>query len=220
MISHHTSIDDVAAYITALSADKDNIHVNFLKPLETVLYRAVHHFELLGAMIYYWHYLSYDLLDHMSCTLNLDDAMRELQTYGSHVKTFMQETTMVEFCETESIKRVCPPEYSEIVAELKWPDTATLEKTEHFRADYLEHYHLNNFAMILGFIQLIESSHGHYFKVTWFVAASVARTTAVTVPDTLMARYSITRLEIAGNCLFPKTSKDNSYLSSNIRVRK
>ena len=81
------STAQVSIYITSLSADKNNLHVNFLKPLETVLLRVIDHFELLGAVIYYWHYICYDLLGHMVRTLNLNDTERELERYNSHVES-------------------------------------------------------------------------------------------------------------------------------------
>ena len=191
--------------MTSLPADTENAHPEFLKGLESVLSQVVDHFELLGAMIYYWHYLCYDLLDHMTSTFNLDDVQAELQVYRIDVQHFQQQTTLVEFCGTETMKRVCPPEFSELVTELLWPDTIKLERVEEFRKEYLQIYHFHNYCMILGFVQLIEPSNA--FRIHWFVPASATGTLKESNPEQLIERHNICRLEIAGECVFPLHTK-------------
>ena len=181
--------------MTTLPADTENEHTEFLKRLQTVLYKTVDHFELLGAMIFYWHYMCYSLLDHMVCTFNLDDVQNSLQAHKGEVQHFQEQTTLVAFCETEKMKRMCPPEFSELVTQFQWSDTVKLERVEAFRKDYVQHYHLQDYTMILAFAEHIRPSGA--FRISWFLPASVIRTLRGPTPDALIDRYSITRLEIA-----------------------
>ena len=222
METHGISVSQIAAYVTTLPADTENEHTEFLKRLQTVLYKTVDHFELLGAMIFYWHYMCYGLLDHMVCTFNLDDVQNSLQAHKGEVQRFQEQTTLVAFCETEKMKRVCPPEFSELVTQFQWSDTVKLERVEAFRKDYVQHYHLQDYTMILAFAEHIRPSDA--FRISWFLPASVIRTLRGSSPDALIDRYSITRLEIAeypnSDLFIVCTAYIHAYLCIHILCRK
>ena len=207
METHQISLEQVAEYVTSLPFDTENMHPELLKSLGTVLYQVADHFELLGAMIYYWHYLCYDLLDDMTRTFKLDEVHNVLQVYKRDVQRFLEQTTLVEFCQTEKMKRVCPPKFTELVTEFSWPTTVKLERVEQFRRDYLRTYHLLDYAMILAFAQFIEPSR--IFRVHWFVPASVTRILQESPPDDFIDWYKILLLQI---------TEDIIYLSNRIRV--
>ena len=204
MVLRHITTAQFSALVTCLSADKANNYPAFLKPLGTLLFNVVHHYESLGAMIYYWHYLSYHMLDYLSESLNLEDVQEQFQEYKDEVHMFKKQTTLIAFSKTEKIKRVCPPCFKEIVTQFLWPDTATLELLEEFRNDYLRHYDLHSYSMILGFVELLEPSH--FVSVTWFVPRVVAVSLMGASPESLKKRYSI-----VGNV------KSSQYSSSSSR---
>ena len=190
MVMQRVTTAQFSALVTCLSADKANNYPAFLKQLGALLFNVVHHYESLGAMIYYWHYLSYHMLDYLSESLNLEDVQEQFQEYKDEVHIFQRQTTLVEICQTETIKRVCPPCYTEIVTQFLWPDTAILERLEDFRNDYLKHYDLHSYSMILGFVELVEPSHT--FRVTWFVPGIISDSLIGAVPESLNEQYTTT----------------------------
>jgi hypothetical protein len=192
MVSHNVTITQFSDVVTSLSADTSGDYSAFLKPLETVLFKVIHHLESLGAMMYYWHYLSYDMLEHVALQLNLDGVEPEMQSFKEDAEEFRRCTTMAAFSQTEKMKRVCPPLYSEIVTKLQWSETDTLRRLEEFRMAFLRNYQLNSFSMILGFVAMIEPSHS--FNVTWFIPHVVTKVLTSPLPESLTTQYAVSNI--------------------------
>ena len=171
----------IAVLITSLSVDKNNEHPAFLRSLGTVLYQVIDHYELLGAIICYWHYLCYDLLAHISHVFHLTDVQNEQELFKADIQRFLSQTKLVDFCQTEKMKRVCPPEFSELVVAFEWPDSVNLERVEEFRKDYLENYHFHEYTMILGFVERKEEPF-FCFRITWFVPTLMCKILQGTTP--------------------------------------
>ena len=176
----------IAVLITSLSVDKNNEHPAFLRSLGTVLYQVIDHYELLGAI--YWHYLCYDLLAHISHVFHLTDVQNEQELFKADIQRFLSQTKLVDFCQTEKMKRVCPPEFSELVVAFEWPDSVNLERVEEFRKDYLENYHFHEYTMILGFVERKEEPF-FCFRITWFVPTLMCKILQGTTPDALLRRH-------------------------------
>ena len=188
MVIHHISTAQFSDLVVSLPADTGNSHPAFLKPLKTVLSRVVDHFESLGAMIYYWHYLSFDMLDHVANSFDLVAVQGKFLNFKNEVNHFRGRKTLADFCKKET-KRVCPPQFREIITQFEWPETAMLQLLEEFRVDYMAHYELQPYSMILGFVEKIEPSHS--FSVTWFIPGVVSPLLIGAPPEALIDRYSI-----------------------------
>ena len=213
MVSHNVSITQFSELVSSLSADTNNNHSAFLKPLGTVLFKVVHHFESLGAMIYYWHYLSYDMLEHIGLGLNLDGIQPEFQKFKEDIQAFRRQTTMAAFSQTEKMKRVCPPLYSELVTQFLWSETDTLQRLEEFRLDYLRNYQLHGYSMILGFVEMMESS----FTVTWFIPQVVIASLGSPLPEEFATQYSAV-IHIDNNKNLASVAASNDIIEGLIKV--
>lgn len=192
MASHRITTAQFSALVTSLSADKCNNHSAFLKQLKTVLTKVVHRFEALGAMIYYWHYLSYDMLEHVAATFNLKDVLNEFQQFKAEMSVFRKKTKMADFVQTETERRICPPGYTVILIQFNWVENdvnATLEHLEEFRHDYLDHHQLHGYSMILGFVEVKKLPYS--YVVTWFTPGVLLDSLPETIPGELKKKYSI-----------------------------
>ena len=207
MASHGITTPKFSAMVISFSADKNNNHPAFLKPLATVLLKVIHNLESLGAMIYYWHYLCYDMLKYLALSsFNLHDVQMPFEIYETKINKFRRQTTMVAFCDTEIRRRVCPPQYVEIVTQFQWSETDTLQRLEDFRMDYLRHYHLHSYSMILGFVERMETEHS--FSVIWFVPHVIAAS-LTELPEQLVDQYFIRRLINSNSNLIDEDMKVN-----------
>ena len=189
MVNQDISTAQFSDLVVSLPADTSNSHPAFLKPLITVLSRVVDHFESLGAMIYYWHYLSFDMLNHVANSFNLEAVQGKFDDFKNEVQRFRGRTTLAAFSVNETMKRVCPPQFREIITQFEWPETATLQLLEEFRVDYMAHFELRPYSMILGFVEKIEPSHS--FSVTWFIPGVVSPLLIGAPPEALIDRYSL-----------------------------
>ena len=211
MVSHNVTITQFSDVVTSLSADTNGDYSAFLRHLETVLLKVIHHLECLGAMIYYWHYLSYDMLEHVALRLNLDGVEPEMQRFKEDAEEFRRCTTMAAFSQTEKMKRVCPPLYFEIVTKFQWSETDTLRRLEEFRMAFLRNYQLNSFSMILGFVEMIEPSHS--FNVTWFIPHVVTKLLTSPLPESLTTQYAVSNI-VRDLATSGKASCWNYYVSA------
>ena len=83
-----------------------------------------------------------------------------------------------------------------MVAEFDWPNDVTLEVVEQFRQEYASHYGFHEFAM------MVAQARPGSFIVTWFVPESVVEKLKGKVPRVILKKYSVTKLEIAGTCVY------------------
>ena len=86
------------------------------------------------------------------------------------------------------------------MAEFDWPDDVTLEVVEKFRQEYADHYSLRECAMMLN--KVLPGS----FIVTWFSPGSIVEKLKEKMPKSILKKYSVTKLEIAGKCVYPKAT--------------
>ena len=190
-------VDQVADSLTSLSPDDDDHHKMFAESHVNDLFRADNIAEQFGTMNSHWNYLDPSLLDHLVRDFNLEEVKGEMETYKSDLGQFRKKTPLTLFCRAQRRKRVrLSPDFQEVVAEFDWPNDVTLEVVEQFRQEYASHYNLHEFAMMVA--QVRPGS----FIVTWFVPESVVEKLKGKVPRAILKKYSVTKLEIAGTCVY------------------
>ena len=193
----------VADALTSLPADDMEEHKVFLESHLSALYQAPDHSELFGTMNFHWNYQNYHLLDHVVGEFNLEGVKGEMKTYKEDLQQFRKKTPLKLFCQSQRRRHVKPPpEFHEVVAEFEWPDHVTLEVVEEFRQEYADHYSLRECAMMLN--KVLPGS----FIVTWFIPGSIVGKLKVKVPSSILKKYSVTKLEIAGECVYPEPIKE------------
>ena len=192
------AVSRVAGALTSLSPDHDDEHDRkFLETHMSALYRAVNIAEQFGTMNFHWSYLDPSLLDHLVNKFNLEKVKGEMETYKSDLGQFRKKTPLTLFYRAQKGKRVrFSPDFQEVVAEFDWPNDVTLEVVEQFRQEYTDHYGLRECAMMVA--QVRPGS----FIVTWFVPESVVEKLKGKVPRAILKKYSVTKLEIAGTCVY------------------
>ena len=200
LVTCQISTTKVAEYLMSLPAHRENKDIKIIGGLTAVLSQAIDHSELLGAIIYYWNYHCYYLLDCIANEFNLEEVQMKLEVYKENLQCFKEQTLLVAFCQMEK-KRPRPPYFSEIVAEFQWPNDVTLERVDEFRKDFLRYFQLHDYCMILAFMQLIESSA--LFRISWFIPDSVIDVVKVDLPEELFERYWITNVEVTENVVLP-----------------
>ena len=189
----------VADALTSLPEDELDAHKPFLESHLSALYHADDHSELFGTMNLHWNYQNYQLLDHLIREFNLEAVKGEMKTYKEDLQQFRKKTPLKLFCESQKKKHVKPtPDFHEVVAKFDWPDDVTLEVVEKFRQEYADHYSLYKCAMILA-VMLPGS-----FIITWYIPGSIVEKLKVKVPVSILEKYAVTKLEIAGECVYPK----------------
>ena len=196
-------IKRVADALTSLPADDMDEHKLFLKDNLSALYQAPDHSELFGTMNFHWNYQNYQLLDHVVREFDLEGVKGEMKTYKEDLQQFRKKTPLKLFCQSQKRRRVNPPpEFHEVVSEFDWPDHVTLEVVEEFRQEYADHYSLHKCAMMLN--KVLPGS----FIVTWFIPGSIVEKLREKMPKSILKKYSVTKLEIAGECVYPEAMKD------------
>ena len=107
------------------------------------------------------------------------------------ISSSSERTPLVLFCQTQKRRHIKPPsEFEEMVAAFDWPDDVMLEVVEQFRQEYACHYEC---AMMLAVVRPI---------ITWFIPESIVEKLKEKVPRHILKKYLVTRLEIAGTCVY------------------
>ena len=195
---HGVSVKRVADVLTSLAADEDDHYRLFLESRVKVLFKADDISELFGTMNFHWNYLDPPPLDHLVHKFDLEEPKQQMKVYKSDLQQFRMKTPLTLFCQTQKRKRITPSsEFQEMVAEFDWPEDVTLEDVEQFRQEYASHYNLRQCAMMIA--QVRPGS----FIITWFIPQSVVEKLKTKVPSEILKKYSVTRLEIAGVCVYP-----------------
>ena len=195
---HGVSVKRVADVLTSLVAvEDDDHHKMFLESHVSVLFRAADISELFGTMNCHWNYLDPPPLDDLAIKFKLEEPKQQIEVYKSDLQEFRMKTPLTLFCLAQKRKRMRPPgEFREMVAEFNWPENVTLEVVEQFRQEYASHYNLRECAMMIA--QVLPGS----FIITWFIPQSVVEKLKTKVPRKILKKYSVTRLEIAGVCVY------------------
>ena len=195
-LEQRVPVDQVADSLTSLSPDDDDHHKMFAESHVSDLFQAPDIPEQFGTMNSHWNYLDPSLLDHLVRDFNLEEVKGEMETYKSDLGQFRKKTPLTLFCRAQRKRRIDPPTFQKVVAEFDWPNDVTLEVVEQFRQEYASHYNLHECAMMFG-----EVRPGS-FIVTWFVPESVVEKLKGKVPRAILKKYSVTKLEIAGTCVY------------------
>ena len=191
------AVKSVADALTSLPTDDVDEHRQFLESHVSAFYQAHDTSELFGIMNPNWNYLSYQLLDHLIEEFDLDEVKGEMAAYKGDLRQFREKTPLNRFCQTQKKRRLrLDPEFQEVVAEFDWPEDVTLEVVEQFRQEYACHYHLRECAMMLA-----EVKPGS-FIITWFVPAAISEKLRANAPRTVLKKYSVTELKIAGMSIY------------------
>ena len=197
LVKQRVPVKRVADSLTSLSPADDDQHKMFAKSHVSDLFQAPDIPEQFGTMNFHWNYLDPSLLDHLVRDFNLKEVKGEMETYKSDLGQFRKKTPLTLFCRAQRRKRVrLTPDFQEVVAEFDWLNDVTLEVVEQFRQEYASHYGLHEFAMMVA--QVRPGS----FIVTWFVPESVVEKLKGKVPREILKKHSVTKLEIAGTCVY------------------
>ena len=110
-----------------------------------------------------------------------------------------------------------PPGFQVMVGEFNWSENVTLEEVEQFRKRYAREYNLEDCAM------MVNSIMPGSFVVTWFIPVSIIQILSQETDRAvnLFEEFKVTRLEIAGNCVyhssFQKVSEQSPKISNQKR---
>ena len=190
-------VDQVADSLTSLLPDDEEHHTIFTESHVHDLYKADNISTQFGIMNPHWNYLDPSLLDHLVSDFNLKEVKGEMDTYKSDLGQFRKKTPLTLFCQAQRKRHIDPPtKFREVVAKADWPQNATLEDVEQFRQEYAHYYGLHDFAMMVAQVR------SGCFIVTWFVPESVVEKLKGKVPRAILKKYSVTKLEIAGSCVY------------------
>ena len=210
------SVQVVVERLTDLRADDKPDHNVFLEGNVRIMFRAENHFELYGTLNSYWDYLAYHLLDHLIREFSIREAKDGMKAYKVDLHRFRKATPLKLFCLAQRKQHVEPPaEFRKIVGKFDWPDTVTLDVAEVFRREYASHYSLRKCAMML-----VNLSIGS-FVITWIVPESIVESLKTKLPEKLFKKHSVTKLEIAGDLIYPTTQHQNvriSYHNNNVHT--
>ena len=194
---HDISVDAVADALTSLPADDVEEHKQFLESHNSALFKAEDHSELFGIVNPYWNYLNYPLLDHLIEEFDLKEVKGDMEAFKKDIQQFREKTPLTLFCKTQKRRHINPPsDFKEMVAKFDWPDDVTLEVVEKFRQEYACHYGLHKCAMTLAVVR------PNCFIITWFIPESIVEKLKEKVPRAILKKHHVTRLEIAGTCVY------------------
>ena len=198
----NVAVSEVIEVMKLLSPDTNNGHKMFQERFVTVIGTAIDHSELFGAMNFHWNYLDPSLLDHVAEKLGLDAVKERMDAYKSKLQMFKKETPISLFCWIQRGRGIkLSPEFEEISIEFDWPEKEKMEKIEKFQQEYASHYNLHGFAMTLAQVGC------GCFIITWFIPVSIVNKFKANVPRDILKKYSATKVEIAGTCVYRKPQK-------------
>ena len=200
-------VQRVADALTSLPADDENEHKQFLESHTSALYCAADHSEQFGTMNFHWNYQNYHLLDHLIQEFDLEGVKGEMKTYKDDLKQFRKKTSLKLFCrshkQSHKKRHVDPPHgFYKVVMKFNWPDNVTMETVEEFRQEYAYHYKLHECAMMLDLVFFGS------FIITWLIPASIVKKLKEKVPKPILYKYSVTKLEIAGEYVYSKVTNE------------
>ena len=194
-------IELVVHKLTTLPAAEQSEHELFFEKHLEELERCKKYRPLFSRLNRHWNYLSPQLLHHLIDKLpDLKNAIRERNSYNSHLRSFRNQTLLRLFCEIDR-EYIEPPEgFSKIVVKFRknTPKDPTLQDVENFRNRYGKHYRLRSFALMLIALGTIGS-----FIFSFVVPNSILERLKVNVPIRLFKRFGVIQLEISGHCVYP-----------------
>ena len=182
--------------LTSMSADDNEDHKIFPADHVSFLFDAANLSEQFGTINFHWNYLYPNFLDHIVKTYDLKEVKSQMEVYKSDLQQFRMKTSLTLFCQVQRQRHQPPPNFQTIAVEFDWPENVTLEDVEQFRQEYASHYNLRDYAMMIA--QVCSGS----FIITWFIPQSVVEKLKTKVPRAILKMHSVTRLQIAGVCIY------------------
>lgn len=193
-------LNNVADSLSSLPADDANQHKQFSKDNLIELFQAPDYSQQFICMNPHWNYQNYQLLDHLIQEFDLEGVKYELKTYKEDLQQFRKKTELKVFSQSQEQLIKLPPHFHEVVAEFHCPDYITLNVVEEFQHEYANYYNLQKHAMMLAGV--LPSS-----IITWFIPDSIVENLKMNPPETILKMHSVTKLEVAGYCVYPKVLK-------------
>ena len=147
-----------------------------------------------------------------------------MKEYDSHLYQFRNMTLLRRFCRIDKENIRQPEGFQEVATKfeehpfpISIPDDITLQHVENFRQVYGKHYKLRDFALMLSAKVKLRS-----YILSFVVPQSIVRRLQSNIPKQTLARFGITGLNIAGECIYgnltmfesPATSPQPSPRSS------
>ena len=195
--SSRMDVKVVVECLTNLPADDMPEHKVFLKENMNDMSQAEDLFKLFLLLNLYWNYLAYHLLEHLIKKLSVEEVKGKMKEYTSDLQQFMWDTPLKVFCQTQKKRAMTLPKgFDKMVAEFKWPENVTLGVVEEFRQQYAFHYKLRECAMMLITIRRCS------FIVVWYIPKSIVQQLIKEVAKDVLSKYSVTKLEVAGVCVY------------------
>ncbi|CAI8036074.1 E3 ubiquitin-protein ligase TRIM71 [Geodia barretti] len=187
-------------------------HRVFLEENLEALGQCPNHWVLFGRLNLYWNYLAYDLLFQLIEVLATEyDRFRtiseDMAEYKEDLEGFKRNTPLKLFCKAEpmpfSQQDTPPPGFQEMVGEFNWSKNVTLEEVEQFQKRYARKYNARKYNLE-DCAMIVNSIRPGSFVVTWFVPVSIIRLLSQETDRAvnLFEEFEVTRLEIAGNCVY------------------
>ena len=199
-----TAVNKVVYKLSNLSPKEKTQHKAYLTENQQTLSDQKDHIALFTSLNLHWDYLSPQLFDHLVNKLDcLKELKEEMNKYNKTLKTFRVTTPLTLFCEIHR-KRFEPTDgFCKMVKKYKseLSKDKTLQDVEEFRQKYAGHHQLYEFALQL--YSIVPGS----FIVTFLVPESVVDILKENVPENMLKRFGIARLEIAGCCVYSDSTK-------------
>ena len=199
--SRSIDVKSVVECLTELPADDMPEHKVFLKENMNDMLQAEDLFKLFLLLNLYWNYLAYHLLEHLIKKFSVEEVKGKMEKYKADLCQFMWDTPLEVFCLEHKKRAVKPPAgFRELVVQFSWPENVTLGVVEEFRQQYACHYNLHECAMMVTDIR-----RGS-FTVVWGIPEPILQHLMKEVPEDILSKYSVTRLEIAGVCVYKQVN--------------
>lgn len=184
-------------HITAMNQDQI-----FVQEKHKELNDCRNHWELFGALNYYWNYLAYDLFDQLIGLLfrrdnRFDKVQRAMEIYKTDIQTFQERTELEIYCQAvpSSLEDDPPPGFRKLVVEFNWVNGVTLAHVEMFRIRYAHEYKLHKCAL------MVNSIKKGSFTVTWFVSATVIEMLKKNRTVELFREFDASTVDVDGICI-------------------
>ena len=210
---YKVTVKRVVDALTDLPADDVDEHKQFIESHLEVLYQSSNHDVLFGTLSFNMNYLSPQLLEYIADEFKLE-IENEMEAYKNDLQKFRKKTPLTLFYQTQKRRIKLSPELHEVVAEFDWPhdnNDITLEIVEQFREQYACHYKLRECAMMLA------EARPNCYIITWYIPQSIVERLRAKVPRPILKKYDVTKLEIAGSCVYrlrnkpQKVNDDHEY---------
>ena len=200
------SLTRVIEILKSIKVDKE--HTQFSESHLSTFYQTFDFNELFGALGFNMNCLSCQVLDYLVNELDLNDVKHEMEAYKLDLQIFRTKTPISLFCEAQVFQSHIepPPNFRAASSMFHLSNKMTmLEDIEQFQREFCYCYSLQYLTMLLAKVARTSESDSGSVTVTWFIPESVVEKLSNTyiVPRKLLMKYSVSKLMIDGNCVYP-----------------